>query len=70
MMNNSIFNALSGNMPFGNMQNFMTQFNQFRRTFQGDPQQMVNEMLRNGQINQTQIDQAKQMAQQIQSMMR
>lgn len=69
-MNNPIFNALSGNMPFGNMQNFMNQFNQFRKTIHGDPQQMVNEMLRNGQINQSQLDQAKQMAQQIQSMMR
>lgn len=70
MMNNPIFNALAGNTPLGNMQNFLNQFNQFKRTFNGDPQQTINEMLKNGQINQSQLDQAKQMAQQIQSMMK
>ena len=69
-MNNPIFNALAGNTPLGNMQNFMQQFQQFKRTFSGDPQQTVNEMLKNGQINQSQLDQAKQMAQQIQSMIK
>ena len=69
-MNNPIFNALANNTPFGNMQNFMNQFQQFKRTFTGDPQQTVNEMLKNGQINQSQLEQAKQMAEQIQSMMK
>lgn len=69
-MNNPIFNALANNTPLGNMQNFMNQFQQFKRTFTGDPQQTVNEMLKSGQINQSQLDQAKQMAEQIQSMMR
>lgn len=69
-MNNPIFNALTGNMPFGNMQNFINQFQQFKRTFSGDPQQTINEMLKSGQINQSQIDQARQMAEQIQSMMK
>lgn len=58
------------NNPFGNMQNMMAQFNQFKQTFKGDPQETINKMLQNGQINQTQIDQAKQMAQQFRSMMR
>lgn len=70
MMNNPIFNALANNTPLGNMQNFLNQFNQFKRTFNGDPQQTINEMLKNGQINQSQLDQAKQMAEQIQSMMK
>ncbi len=69
-MNNPIFNALANNTPLGNMQNFLNQFNQFKRTFNGDPQQTINEMLKNGQINQSQLDQAKQMAEQIQSMMK
>lgn len=58
------------NNPFNNMQNMMAQFNQFKQTFKGDPQETINKMLQNGQINQTQIDQAKQMAQQFRSMMR
>lgn len=69
-MNNPIFNALAGNTPLGNMQNFMQQFQQFKKTFSGDPQQTINEMLKNGQINQSQLEQAKQMAQQIQSMIK
>lgn len=65
---NNIFSMM--NNPFGNMQNMMAQFNQFKQTFKGDPQETINKMLQNGQINQTQIDQAKQMAQQFRSMMR
>ena len=65
---NNIFSAM--NNPFGNMQNMMAQFNQFKQTFQGDPQETINKMLQNGQINQTQIEQAKQMAKQFRSMMR
>jgi len=69
-MKNPLFNAL-GNVPmFGNMQNFMTQFQQFKQTFSGDPQQTINQMLQNGQINQQQIEQAKQMAEQFRNMMR
>ena len=65
---NNIFSMM--NNPFNNMQNMMAQFNQFKQTFKGDPQETINKMLQNGQINQTQIDQAKQMAQQFRSMMR
>lgn len=70
MMNNPIFNAMMSNTPFGNIQNFMSQFNNFKQTFNGDPQQTVQKMLSEGKVTQSQIDQAKQMAQQIQSMMR
>lgn len=70
-MNNPIFNALSANIPmFGNMQNFISQFNQFKSTFNGDPQQKVQEMLANGQITQGQLDKAQNLAKQIQNMMR
>lgn len=69
-MKNPLFNAL-GNVPmFGNMQNFMNQFQQFKQTFSGDPQQTINQMLQNGQINQQQVEQAKQMAEQFRNMMR
>ena len=67
---NSIFNALGGLPMFGNMQNFLNQFNQFKQTFTGDPQQTINQMLQNGQINQNQLEQAKQMAEQIQKLMK
>ena len=71
-MNNDIFNAISGNAPnpFGNMENFLTQFNQFKQAFKGNPEQAINSMLQNGQISQTQLNQAKHMAEQIQQLMR
>lgn len=67
---NSIFSSL-GNIPmFGNVQNFTNQFNKFRNTFNGDPQTTINNMLQNGQLSQAQLEQAKQMANQIQRMLK
>lgn len=56
--------------PFGNMMNFMNQFNQFRQGIQGNPQQMVQNMLQNGQMSQEQFNQLSGMAQQIMPFMR
>ena len=55
--------------PFGNMQQMMQQFNQFRQTFQGDPKQTVMNMVNSGAISQSQLNQAQQMARQFQQMM-
>lgn len=55
---------------FGNMQNFMTQFNQFRNTFQGDPRQQVQQLLQSGRMTQEQYNQLYAMAKQIRGMMR
>lgn len=54
-----------GGGPFGNMMNMISQFNQFRSTFQGDPQQKVQELLNSGQMTQQQFNQLSQMAQQF-----
>lgn len=56
--------------PFGGMMNFMNQFNQFRQGIQGNPQQMVQNMLQNGQMTQAQFDQLSNMANQIMPFMR
>ena len=48
-MNNPIFNAMMQNTPLGGMQNLIQQYKQFRQTFQGDPQQKIQETL-NGLI--------------------
>ncbi len=66
-MNSTIFKAIG---PVGNVQNIMNQVNQLKQTFSGDPQQTINQMLKTGRINQAQLNQAKQMAEQIQSMLR
>ncbi len=51
--------------PFQNMFGMLQQFNQFRSTFQGNPQQKVQELLRTGQMSQEQFNQLSQMAQQF-----
>ena len=71
-MANPLFNALGGGQmpgPFGNMQQMMQQFNQFRQSFQGDPKQTVMNMVNSGAISQSQLNQAQQMARQFQQMM-
>lgn len=48
-----------------NSMQLMQQFQQFRNTFKGNPQQTVQQMLQSGQINNAQLQQAMQMAQQF-----
>ena len=69
-MNNPIFNAIMQNTPIGNMQALMQQYKQFRSTFQGDPQQKIQEMLNSGQITQEQVNKARSMATEFQKFMR
>ena len=48
----------------------LMQFMQFRNSFRGDPQQMVQQMLNSGQISQQQYQNAVQMANQFSQMFR
>ena len=67
---NPLFNILNGGMqPQNPMTNMMTQLNQFRQTFQGDPKQQVQQLLNSGKMSQQQFNQLSQMATQIQNMM-
>lgn len=65
-MANPLNNVIPNNVP---MNNLMKQFQQFKNTFQGDPQQKVQELLNSGQMTQAQFNQLSQMAQQFQQMM-
>ena len=69
-MNNQIFNAMMQSTPMGNVQNLLNQYKQFRNSFQGDPQQKIQEMLNSGQITQAQVDQARNMATQFKSILK
>ena len=69
-MNNPIFNTMMKNTPLGNMQALIQQYQQFKQTFQGDPQQKVQEMLNSGQITQEQVNQARSMATEFKKFMR
>ena len=68
-MSNPIFNALGGNMMPGN--NMLAQFQQFRKQMQGkNPHEEINRLLQSGAISQQELNQAQQMAQQFQSILR
>ena len=68
-MANPLFNALGGNMMPGN--NMLAQFQQFRQRMQGvNPHEEINRLLHSGAISQQELNQAQQMAQQMQSMFR
>lgn len=58
------------NIPFGNMVNFMRQYNQFRSSMNkdADPNKMIQEMMNNGRFTQAQYNNARMMAEQIQKM--
>lgn len=58
---------------FGNMQNMMTQFNQFRQQIekQGiNPQQQVMQLMQQGKMSQQQFEELKQVANTLSGMMR
>ena len=44
------------------MNGLMSQFDAFKKTFRGDPQQMVQQMLNSGRISQEQYNNAVQLA--------
>ena len=62
--------AVAGNMSGGPMQ-MIQQFAQFRRMMQGrNPQQMVQDLLQSGQMTQTQFEQLKHQASELQKILR
>ena len=62
-MQSPLFNALN---PTNGL---LQRFQQFQRTFQGDPKQQVQQLLNSGKISQNQYNQAVQQAQQIARML-
>lgn len=64
---NSLFNIMMGNTPVGNL---ISQYQNFRNTFKGDPQQKIQEMLNSGQITQQQLNQAQNMATQFKKLLK
>lgn len=64
-MANPLFEALNGNR----MAEMLEQFQQFRKEMEGrNPNEEINRLLQSGKINQQQLNQAQQMAQQMQGM--
>jgi hypothetical protein len=62
-MSNPLFQELEGN-------NMISDFQRFMQQMQGvNPQQEIEKLLRSGKITQQQLNQAQQMARQMQGMM-
>lgn len=55
--------------PMKNIQQLMQQFNQFRQTFQGNPQQQIQQLMNSGKVSQEKYNWAYQQAQEFQKMM-
>lgn len=67
----SLFESLVGKTPSANnIQTMLSRFQQFKRTFTGNPQQQVQQLLNSGKISQSQLNQAVQMAQQLQKLLK
>lgn len=60
----SLFNDFNPN-PTNNMTNLLSQFNQFRSTFSGNPEQQVKQLLQSGRMSQEQFNQFAQTANQL-----
>ena len=60
----SLFNDFNSGQP-NNIANLLSQFNQFRSTFSGNPEMRVKQMLQNGQMSQEQFNEIAQMANQL-----
>lgn len=65
----SLFNMFGKQQPNNNFANMMSQFNQFKQNFKGDPQQQVQQLLNSGQMTQEQFNQLSQAATQFQKFM-
>lgn len=67
----SLFESLGGKTPpANNLQTMLGRFQQFKQAFTGNPQQQVQQLLNSGKISQSQLNQAMQMAQQLQKMLK
>ena len=73
----SLFDSLGGGAPvpqmpsgMGGLQNVISRFQQFKKMFSGNPQQQVQQMLNSGRVSQEQYNQAVQMANQLQKLLK
>ena len=73
-MGNSILNNRQPNVQQSQNNAFnpqmIQQFNQFRKTFNGNPQQAVMNLMRQGMMSNAQFQQLAQMANQFQNFMK
>ena len=75
-MANSIFRQFNSQNQqnlannFGSFPDMVNKFYEFKNSFRGDPQQVVQQLLQSGQMSQGQYNQLRQMASQFQNLLR
>lgn len=60
-----LYNMMNQNNPYSN---FMKQFNEFKKTINGNPQEQIQQLLNSGKITQSQYNAAVQKANMIKNM--
>ena len=63
-MSNPIYGLLNGQQN-----NLLAQFQRFKQSFNGDPNQTSNQMLQSGKVTQEQVNRATQIANQMKGML-
>jgi hypothetical protein len=66
---NSLFNDFKPQQS-NSMNNFLNQFNQFKSTFTGNPEQQVRQLLSSGRMSQEQFNQFAQTANQLRKLIK
>ena len=61
---NKLYEEMKPQNPY---QNFMRQFEQFKKTFSGNPQEQIQQLLNSGEITQQQYNAAVQQANKLKS---
>ena len=65
---NSLYNDFQPNQ--NQMNDLINQFNQFRSTFVGDPEQQVKQLISSGRMSQEQFNHLAQMANQLRQLIK
>ena len=66
-MSNPIFQQMN---PMNNIQQVIQRFKQFQQSFHGDARQQVQQLLNSGRVSQQQYNNAVQLAQQLQQLIK
>lgn len=67
-MKSPLYSALGGDTPPGGPMQLVQQFNEFRRSFQGDPKTEFMRLVQSGQISQQQLNQLQSAAMQFKNL--
>ena len=67
---NLLYNDFHPQQQNNSMSNLLAQFNKFRSTFSGNPEQQVRQLLASGQMTQEQFNQFAQTANELQKLIK